>query len=71
MPEYICRECTGRTSEEQTFELDQEPSHCPWCGQSDYLETMKQYLRAEYLRAESDAEYWEEKYRHLREEIED
>lgn len=71
MTEYICRECTGRTGEEHTFELDQEPEHCPWCGQRAHLSTMQSYLRSEIEAYKWDAEHWEEKCRELREEIED
>lgn len=70
MTEYICRECTGRAGEERTFELDEEPSHCPWCGNGNHISTMKNYLRTELQRAGSDAEYWKDMYKELAAEIE-
>jgi len=71
MTKYICSQCTGRSGEEHTFRLGEQPKACPYNGCPErYVQTIESYLREQLEDARFETGLKEDKIDDLREEIE-
>lgn len=62
MTKYICSQCTGRSGEEHTFRLGEEPNACPYNGcEKRHIKTIEAYLRQRLEDVKFDLEIKEEK----------
>jgi len=45
MTKYICSQCTGRSGEEHTFRLGEEPNTCPYNGcEKRHIKIIEEFL---------------------------
>jgi len=57
MTKYICSQCTGRSGEEHTFQLGEQPKACPYHGcPEQYVQTIESYLREQLEDAYMEAD---------------
>lgn len=67
---YICTDCTGRSGEEHTFKLSQQPKACPFNGcDGRYVKTIESYLRQQLDDAEWKANHQKEQRKEFQEKI--